>query len=47
MPVLPKSRAVTGRLDSPEVIAEGFLRIAIDNMANAIKKISVQRVAMT
>ncbi|WP_374432854.1 hydantoinase B/oxoprolinase family protein [Tabrizicola sp.] len=35
--------SVTGRLDPPEVIAEGFLRIAIDNMANAIKKISVQR----
>ena len=35
--------AVTGRLDPQEVIAEGFLRIAIDNMANAIKKISVQR----
>ncbi len=35
--------AVTGRLNPPEVIAEGFLRIAIDNMANAIKKISVQR----
>jgi 5-oxoprolinase (ATP-hydrolysing) len=34
---------VTGRLDPPEVVAEGFLRIAIDNMANAIKKISVQR----
>jgi 5-oxoprolinase (ATP-hydrolysing) len=34
---------VTGRRDPPEVIAEGFLRIAIDNMANAIKKISVQR----
>ena len=34
---------VTGRRDAPEVIAEGFLRIAIDNMANAIKKISVQR----
>ncbi len=27
----------------PEQVAEGFLRIAIDNMANAIKKISVQR----
>ncbi len=26
-----------------EVIAEGFLRIAVENMANAIKKISVQR----
>ncbi|HMS94224.1 MAG TPA: hydantoinase/oxoprolinase family protein, partial [Tabrizicola sp.] len=35
--------AVTDRLDPPEMIAEGFLRIAIDNMANAIKKISVQR----
>lgn len=35
--------SVTGRLDPPEVVAEGFLRIAIDNMANAIKKISVQR----
>ncbi|WP_135448430.1 hydantoinase B/oxoprolinase family protein [Tabrizicola caldifontis] len=35
--------AVTGRLDPPEVVAEGFLRIAIDNMANAIRKISVQR----
>jgi 5-oxoprolinase (ATP-hydrolysing) len=34
---------VTGRLDPPEVVAEGFLRIAIDNMANAIKKISLQR----
>jgi len=28
---------------SPEVVAEGFLTIAIENMANAIKKISVQR----
>jgi 5-oxoprolinase (ATP-hydrolysing) len=27
----------------PETVAEGFLRIAVDNMANAIKKISVQR----
>ena len=27
----------------PEEVAEGFLRIAIENMANAIKKISVQR----
>ena len=33
----------TGRRDPPEVLADGFLRIAIDNMANAIKKISVQR----
>ena len=28
---------------SPESVAEGFLRIAIENMANAIKKISVER----
>ena len=28
---------------SPEKLAEGFLRIAVENMANAIKKISVQR----
>ena len=28
---------------SPQEIAEGFLRIAVENMANAIKKISVQR----
>ncbi len=27
----------------PEQVAEGFLRIAVENMANAIKKISVQR----
>ncbi|MBO0903160.1 hydantoinase B/oxoprolinase family protein [Jiella sonneratiae] len=28
---------------SPEDIAEGFLTIAVENMANAVKKISVQR----
>ncbi len=28
---------------APEEVAEGFLRIAVENMANAIKKISVQR----
>ena len=34
----------TGRTDlTPETVAEGFLRIAVENMANAIKKISVQR----
>jgi 5-oxoprolinase (ATP-hydrolysing) len=32
-----------GSTTSPEQIATGFLTIAIDNMANAIKKISVQR----
>ncbi len=31
------------KLQSTENIAEGFLRIAVDNMANAIKKISVAR----
>jgi 5-oxoprolinase (ATP-hydrolysing) len=35
--------AATGNQRRPEQIAEGFLEIAIDNMANAIKKISVQR----
>ena len=34
----------TGReAQSPEEVAEGFLRIAVENMANAVKKISVQR----
>ncbi|WP_116086717.1 hydantoinase B/oxoprolinase family protein [Tropicimonas sp. IMCC34011] len=28
---------------SPEEVAEGFLRIAVESMANAVKKISVQR----
>ncbi|MEM7215348.1 MAG: hydantoinase B/oxoprolinase family protein [Pseudomonadota bacterium] len=28
---------------SPELVADGFLKIAVENMANAIKKISVQR----
>ena len=30
-------------LGGPEALAEGFLRVAVQNMANAIKKISVQR----
>ncbi|HET7772721.1 MAG TPA: hydantoinase/oxoprolinase family protein, partial [Burkholderiaceae bacterium] len=33
----------TGRPTTPEQLAEGFLQIAVANMANAIKKISVQR----
>ena len=33
----------TGRRSPPEAIAEGFLTIAVENMANAIKQISVQR----
>ncbi|MBB3261444.1 5-oxoprolinase (ATP-hydrolyzing) [Paraburkholderia bannensis] len=35
--------AATGQRRTPEEIAEGFLEIAIGSMANAIKKISVQR----
>ena len=33
----------TGRATTPESLAEGFLQIAIQNMANAIKRISVAR----
>ncbi|MGD9537196.1 MAG: hydantoinase B/oxoprolinase family protein [Alphaproteobacteria bacterium] len=33
----------TGEKPASEKIAEGFLKIAVENMANAIKKISVQR----
>ena len=33
----------TGRAMTPEEVAQGFIDIAIANMANAIKKISVQR----
>src|SRR5699024_4367589 len=33
----------TGDERSPEDVAEGFVRIAVENMANAIKEISVQR----
>ncbi|MFN7752641.1 MAG: hydantoinase B/oxoprolinase family protein [Pseudomonadota bacterium] len=36
-------RARTGEPATPESIAEGFLRIAVDNMAHAIRRISVQR----
>lgn len=35
--------AATGQPTSPETVAEGFLRIAVANMANAIKFVSVQR----
>ena len=35
--------ARTGRRPAPVEVAEGFLRIAVDNMANAIKSISVRR----
>ncbi|MGZ9033256.1 MAG: hydantoinase/oxoprolinase family protein, partial [Rhodospirillales bacterium] len=33
----------TGERRTPEEVAEGFLKIAVENMANAIKQISVQR----
>ncbi len=35
--------ATTGDTRRPTEVAEGFLRIAVENMANAIKQISVQR----
>ena len=35
--------AATGGNRSPFAIAEGFLAVAVENMANAIRKISVQR----
>jgi len=33
----------TGDSRSPQEVAEGYVRIAVENMANAIKKISVER----
>ncbi len=36
-------RATTGKTFTPAELAEGFLKIAIENMANAIKQISTQR----
>ncbi|MGE5104500.1 MAG: hydantoinase B/oxoprolinase family protein [Betaproteobacteria bacterium] len=36
-------RAHTGLARTPEQVADGFLDIAVENMANAIKHISVQR----
>ena len=38
-----KIEEATGIHRTPEELADGFLRIAVENMANAIKKISVQR----
>ncbi len=38
-----KVSAASGRETPVAAVAEGFLAIAVDNMANAIKKISVQR----
>ena len=37
------SKATGNPVQPPEQVAEGFLKIAVENMANAIKKISVQR----
>ena len=36
-------RARTGNDRAPEQVAEGFLQIAVANMANAVRKISVQK----
>ncbi len=36
-------RQATGRAATPQTLAEGFLQIAVQNMANAIKRISVAR----
>ncbi len=36
-------RAATGDTRSPEQVAEGFLQIAVNAMASAIRKVSVQR----
>lgn len=33
----------TGKVRLPEQVAEGFLKVAVENMANAIKRISVQK----
>ncbi len=35
--------AATGDRRSPVEVADGFLRIAVDNMANAIKRVSIER----
>ncbi|KST62374.1 hydantoinase/oxoprolinase family protein [Mastigocoleus testarum] len=35
--------ATTGNTSTPEQVAAGFIAIAVENMANAIKKISLQR----
>ncbi|MEE8279971.1 MAG: hydantoinase B/oxoprolinase family protein [Alphaproteobacteria bacterium] len=36
-------RAATGNMRSAAEVADGFLKIAVENMANAIKQISIQR----
>ncbi|MEV0409009.1 hydantoinase B/oxoprolinase family protein [Actinoallomurus sp. NPDC050550] len=41
--VAERIRAETGDERSPEEVAEGYLRIAVANIANAVKRISVQK----
>jgi 5-oxoprolinase (ATP-hydrolysing) len=41
--IAAKVSTARGEPFTAEAVAEGFLRVAVDNMANAIKKISVQR----
>ena len=41
--IINKNNGLYSPLASMEALAEGALRIAVDNMANAIKRISVQR----
>ncbi len=38
-----KISQASGKHWSPESVAEGFIRVAVDNMANAIKTVSIQR----
>ncbi len=42
-PSPPEISKATGEPRTPEAVAEGFLMIAVANMANAIKEISIQR----
>jgi 5-oxoprolinase (ATP-hydrolysing) len=41
--LLSEVKTVTGQVLTPQQAAEGFITIAVANMANAIKKISVER----
>ncbi|UJS22877.1 hydantoinase B/oxoprolinase family protein [Thiothrix winogradskyi] len=43
IPLNPPFAKGEARAWSPESVAEGFVSVAVENMANAIKKISVQR----
>ncbi|MBV9490232.1 MAG: hydantoinase B/oxoprolinase family protein, partial [Verrucomicrobia bacterium] len=38
-----ETASATGERRDPQAVAEGFLRIAVTNMANAIKQVSVQK----